>query len=68
MSGTKAGGKKAAETNKKLFGEDFYSNIGSVGGKKGTTGGFWHAKYVKGDDNFAKVQGAVGGRKGKQAK
>lgn len=32
MSGTKEGGKKTAETNKKKYGEDYYSKIGVVGG------------------------------------
>lgn len=32
MAGTKAGGLKAAETNKKLHGKDFYKTIGSKGG------------------------------------
>lgn len=41
MSGTIDGGRAAAETNKRRYGEDFYSRIGTVGGKKGTTGGFW---------------------------
>ena len=41
MSGTIAGGKGAAATNKKKYGEDFYAKIGAKGGKKGKTGGFW---------------------------
>ena len=28
MAGTKAGGKKAAETNKKIYGANFYAEIG----------------------------------------
>ena len=40
MSGTIAGGKRAAATNKAKHGEDFYKNIGRKGGKKGHTGGF----------------------------
>lgn len=43
MSGTLDGGKAAAQTNKRLHGEDFYRRIGSMGGKKSTTGGFYHA-------------------------
>lgn len=34
MSGAKAGGKKTAETNKRLHGSDFYARIGAKGGKK----------------------------------
>ena len=40
MGGTIVGGRKAAKTNIKKYGEDFYSRIGREGGKKGTTGGF----------------------------
>jgi len=40
MAGTKAGGKKAAVTNKMIHGDDFYKNIGAIGGKNGNTGGF----------------------------
>ena len=40
MSGTIAGGKRAAATNKAKHGEDFYKNIGRKGGKNGHTGGF----------------------------
>ncbi len=31
MAGTKAGGRKAAATNKERHGKDFYSKIGSAG-------------------------------------
>lgn len=41
MAGTKSGGKLAAETNRKKHGADFYRIIGAMGGKKGTTGGFY---------------------------
>ena len=40
MSGTKAGGQKAAATNKAKYGKDFYAEIGRKGGKNGHTGGF----------------------------
>lgn len=32
MAGTKAGGKKTAETNKKKHGDNFYSELGRKGG------------------------------------
>ena len=40
ISGTVAGGKKAALTNKLRHGADFYAQIGKKGGKNGHTGGF----------------------------
>lgn len=56
MSGTKTGGLKAAITNKKLHGSDFYKNIGREGGKKGHTGGF------AADPSRAKAAGSLGGK------
>lgn len=41
MVGTKAGGLKAAATNKSKYGEDFYKIQGAKGGKNGHTGGFF---------------------------
>lgn len=35
MSGTHAGGKKAAETNKRRYGGEFYQDIGRMGGQAG---------------------------------
>lgn len=40
MSGTKAGGLKAAKTNKKRYGKDFYKNNGAKGGKATGLKGF----------------------------
>lgn len=42
MAGTKEGGTRAAETNKRRYGADFYARIGAKGGKapKSTYGGF----------------------------
>lgn len=65
MPGTKAGAKRAAETNKKRYGKDFYRNIGRIGGKKNPgTGGF--ACKVRGADGLtgperASLVGAIGG-------
>lgn len=64
MAGTKAGGQKAAATNKAKYGEDFYKNIGKKGGESGNTGGF--ASDLVGKDGLtgperAVVAGAKGG-------
>ena len=56
MAGTKEGGQKAAATNKAKYGSDFYKRIGSEGGKKGTTGGFFQNREL------ARLAGAKGGR------
>ena len=69
MPGTKIGGQKAAITNKKKHGEDFYKNIGRKGGRNGHTGGF--ASDVVGTDGLtgkerAKLAGAKGGKKSKR--
>lgn len=56
MAGTKAGGKKAAATNIKRHGENFYREIGSMGGRNGHTGGF------AANPELAKIAGAKGGR------
>lgn len=62
MAGTKAGGKAAAKTNKQKYGSDFYAKIGSVGGRKGHTGGFFANKEL------AKIAGAKGGRISRRTK
>ena len=55
MAGTKAGGMKAAATNKTKYGKDFYANIGRKGGQNGHTGGF------AANPALAKIAGAKGG-------
>ena len=60
MAGTKLGGLKAAETNKKLHGEDFYARIGQKGGQNGHTGGF------AANPTLARLAGAKGGRNSKR--
>ncbi len=56
MAGTKAGGAKAAATNKVKYGKDFYSKIGKKGGQNGTTGGF------AANRELARIAGQKGGR------
>lgn len=60
MAGTKEGGKRAALTNYKLHGRDFYARIGRIGGKNGNTGGF------AANPELAKIAGALGGRRSKR--
>lgn len=55
MSGTKAGGLRAAQTNKERHGEDFYARIGAMGGRNGHTGGF------AANPALAKLAGKKGG-------
>ena len=62
MAGTKAGGLKAAATNKAKYGKGFYSRIGKKGGQNGRTGGF------AANPKLAKIAGRKGGlvsRRGK---
>lgn len=56
MAGTKAGGKKAAATNKARHGEGFYARIGRKGGKNGHIGGF------AANPELARKAGAKGGK------
>ena len=62
MAGTKLGGLKCAETNKKKYGRDWYAKIGAIGGKLGHTGGF-ASNHV-----LASLAGAKGGRRSKRGK
>ena len=60
MAGTKAGGAKAAKTNKEKYGEGFYARIGAKGGRNGHTGGF------ASNPELARIAGAKGGRKSRR--
>lgn len=55
MAGTKAGGLKAAATNKARHGKEFYAKIGAKGGTMGHTGGF------AANRELARVAGRKGG-------
>lgn len=57
MSGTQTGGERAAETNKKRYGENFYKRIGALGGKKSIGGGF------AANRELAKEAGSIGGKR-----
>ncbi|MBR1801631.1 hypothetical protein IJ768_00160 [Candidatus Saccharibacteria bacterium] len=60
MAGTKAGGIKAAQTNKAKYGKEFYARIGAKGGRLGHTGGF------AANPTLARLAGAKGGRLSKR--
>ena len=62
MTQTKAGAQKAAETNKKKYGDDFYARIGQKGGRNGHLGGF------AANPELAKIAGAKGGKISRRTK
>ena len=62
MSGTKAGGAKAAYTNRLRHGLDFYARIGAKGGRNGHTGGF------ASNPELARIAGRKGGLKSRRWK
>lgn len=69
MSGNKIGGLKVAQTNKRKYGEDYYVNIGRIGGKASKNGGFGSSKIGKDGltgKERARLAGAVGGLKSKR--
>lgn len=71
MSGTVAGGKKAAATNIAKHGAGFYAKIGAKGGAASRLGGF--ASDRVGDDGLtgrerARIVGAKGGRISRRTK
>ena len=63
MSGTQKGGLKAAKTNIKRHGKNYYAEIGRKGGKASGSGGF--ASMKVGRDGLTGVQRAkIAGQKG----
>jgi len=60
MGGTKAGGLKAAASNKARYGANFYVIIGGMGGRAGHTGGFYANR------DLARVAGRKGGLKSRR--
>lgn len=68
MPGTMTGGKKARETNKERYGDDYYKRIGSMGGKKHS--GIKQRETVLeryGDDYYSKI-GSKGGKVSKRGR
>lgn len=61
MSGNRAGGLKAGETNKKKYGEDFYKRLGEMGGHRGRGCGGFAA-----NPELAKIAGSKGGKRSKR--
>ena len=62
MPGTPKGGTKAAQTNKKRYGKEFYVRIGAMGGTKSRGGGF------AANPELARVAGRIGGLKSRKTK
>jgi uncharacterized protein len=62
IAGTKVGGQKTAQTNRQIYGKDFYKRIGKIGGQNGHTGGF------AANRDLAKIAGAKGGSISKRRK
>jgi uncharacterized protein len=58
MAGTPAGGRLAAQRNKKKHGADFYKKIGAKGGRASNTGGFAAGSEGR---KRASMYGAIGG-------
>ena len=62
MPGTREGGMKAAATNKKRYGKNFYVSIGRKGGQMSSTGGF------AANPELARAAGRLGGLKSRKRK
>jgi general stress protein YciG len=56
MSGTKAGGLKAAQRIKEKQGSDFFARIGAIGGRNG------HVKGFAINPELAREAGRIGGK------
>lgn len=65
MAGSKASGLKAAETIKEKFGDDYYQNIGAIGGKKGTADGTIKGFAAMSPEKRA-AAGAIGGSRSRR--
>jgi len=63
MSGSIAGGQKAAATNKRIHGADFYAKIGKIGGSNSINGGFAAGEEGR---KRASYWGSIGGQKSRR--
>lgn len=66
MPGTIEGGQRAAATNKRRHGEDFYTRIGALGGSKSRLGGFASNRQCECSEfpephKYARCAGRLGG-------
>lgn len=71
MAGSKSGGLKAAATIKAKYGDNFYSNLGKIGGSTPTSTPKGFASEKVGKDGLtgrqrARLVGKDGGHKGKR--
>ncbi len=62
MAGSEAGGRRAAATNKRKYGRNFYAEIGRLGGRKSRTGGFYANREL------ASAAGRKGGKLSRRGK
>lgn len=65
MAGTKAGGLKVVETNKRKYGEGYYQKIGRMGGKAKKSAPFGFQTM---DHERLRQVSSVGGRNAQKAK
>lgn len=64
ISGTVEGGKQAAETNKRLFGSDYYKTIGKIGGASRRSPGGFASDKVDSNGFDGRDRARIAGRKG----
>lgn len=62
MAGTKEGGKKASATMKERYGDNYYSEMGKIGGKACVCKGFGANREL------ARKAGALGGHNSRRGK
>jgi hypothetical protein len=68
MAGSKASGKKAAETIRKRYGADYYAKVGAMGGRQTYESGKLFMNGFAGHRELARVVGARGGRVSRRRK